>query len=88
MGWRGMPSAGPAYASRAGNQSQGYYYGYGPVNAGSGSGMGQAVSGMGSLAQGQGVTVAGQQWHPTVLYLAALVVVEMVVFGFISNLLK
>lgn len=88
MGWRGVPAAPGAYGSRAGNQSQGYYLGYGPTNAGSGSGMGVQMAGMSSLAQGAGVNVAGQQWHPTVLYLAALVVVEMVVFGWISHILR
>lgn len=87
MGWRG--AAAPAGRTpRGGNQAQGYYAGYGPVNGGSGSGMGQSMSGAGSLAAGNGVTIAGQNWHPTVLYLAALVVAEMVVFGFIGHLLK
>lgn len=46
------------------------------------------MAGKGSLAAGQGVSVAGQEWHPTVLYLAALIVAEMVVFGWIAHLLK
>lgn len=88
MTWRGEQTAGPAVVSRAPNQSQGYYTGYGPLNGGSGSGGGQAVAGTGSFASGQGVTVAGQTWHPTVLYLVALVVAEMVVFGLVGKLLK
>ena len=84
--WRGEQV--PGLVSRAPNQSQGYYAGYGPLNGGSGSGMGQAVSGRGQFAQGQGITVAGQTWHPTVLYLVALLIAEMVVFGFIASLLK
>lgn len=85
MSWRGEA---PAYGQRGGNQSAGYYTGYGPLNGGSGSGMGQSMAGTGSLASGQGVTVAGATWHPTVLYLAALVVAEMVVFAYIGRLLK
>lgn len=81
-GWRGEGIlAGP------GNQSQGYYTGT-PVNGGSGSGMGQAVNGLGALAQGNGVTIGGSEWHPTVLYLFALIVVEMVTFAFIGRILK
>jgi hypothetical protein len=82
--WRGEM---PAIVSRAPNQSQGYYLGS-PLNAGSGSGMGGQVAGMGSLAAGQNVTIAGQDWHPTVLYLAALVVAEMFVFGLIGRMLS
>lgn len=87
MGWRGDPSA-SAYGSRGGNQSQGYYVGYGPLNGGTGSGMGVSMAGTGSLAQGNSVSIGGQQWHPTVLYLLALIVAEMVAFGFIANLLS
>jgi hypothetical protein len=85
MGWRGEA---PAIVSRAGNQSQGYYAGLGPLNGGTGSGMGVSVAGAGSLAAGQGVNIAGQNWHPTVLYLAALIIAEMFVFGFIGHLLS
>ena len=88
MGWRGAAAAPAGRVARAGNQSQGYYVGYGPLNGGSGSGMGQSMAGVGSLAPGQSVTIGGQNWHPTVLYLAALVVAEMVVFGFLGHLLK
>jgi hypothetical protein len=82
--WRGEQTG---YAPRGGNRSQGYYAGS-PLNGGSGSGMGQAVAGAGTLASGQGVTIAGTTWHPTILYLGALVVAEMVVFAVIGNLLK
>ena len=84
MAWRGEAATVP----RAPNQAQGYYVGYGPMNGGSGSGMGQAVAGRGQFAAGNGVTVAGQDWHPTILYLAALVIGEMVVFGFIAKALR
>lgn len=83
--WRGEQQA---QVPRAGNQSQGYYVGYGPLAGGSGSGMGQANMGAGQLAQGNGVQIAGQSWHPTILYLFALVIGEMVAFGFIGRLLK
>ena len=83
MGWRGE-----AVQSRAGNPAQGYYTGYGPLAGGTGSGMGQAMAGRGEFAPGNGVTVGGQTWHPTVLYLAALVIAEMFVFGLVSQLLK
>lgn len=86
MGWRGEQAAGAA--ARAGNQSQGYYAGYGPLSGGSGSGMGQAMAGRGQFAAGQGVTVGGQTWHPTILYLFVLILAEMAVFGFVSHHLK
>lgn len=83
--WRGEQ---PAVVPRAGNQSQGYYVGYGPLAGGSGSGMGQADMGAGQLAQGNGVNIAGQSWHPTILYLFALIIAELVVFGFVGKLLR
>jgi hypothetical protein len=83
--WRGEL---PAIVSRAGNQSEGYYAGIGPLNGGSGSGMGVSVAGNGTLAAGQGVNIGGQNWHPTVLYLGALIIAEMVVFAFVGHLLS
>jgi hypothetical protein len=51
--------------------------------------MGQATAGTSQLAQGVGgITVAGGTWHPTILYLFAFTVAEMIIFGFISQLLK
>jgi X-X-X-Leu-X-X-Gly heptad repeat protein len=83
MAWRGE-----AFAPRAPNQALGYDRAALHLG-GMGSGMGQATAGTSQLAQGiGGVTVGGQSWHPTVLYLIALIVGEMVVFGFISQLLK
>ncbi len=84
MTWRGEQ----ATVSRAGNQSHGYYAGYGPLAGGSGSGMGQSMAGRGQFAQGQGVSVAGQTWHPTILYLAVLTIAELVVIAFIGQHLK
>jgi X-X-X-Leu-X-X-Gly heptad repeat protein len=83
MAWRGQP-----YGTRAPNQALGYDRATLHLG-GMGSGMGQANAGTSQLAQGLGgVTVAGQTWHPTVLYLFALILGEMIVFGLISNLLK
>lgn len=48
--------------------------------------MGQANSGTGLFSQGMG-SVTGD-WHPTVIYLLALVVAEMFVFGFLSRMLR
>lgn len=82
MPWRGEQPV----VTRAPNQAEGYYAGS-PLFGGSGSGKGQAVAGTGQLAPGQTVTVGGTEWHPTVLYLGALIIVEMVAFGFIARLL-
>lgn len=38
------------------------------------------------LTQGQGATSVG--WEPTVVYLLILIVAEMVIFGFISRMLR
>lgn len=83
MSWRGE-----AYAARAPNQALGYDRATLHLG-GMGSQMGQATSGTATLGQGLGgVNVAGQQWHPTILYLFALIVAEMFVFGLISQILK
>lgn len=85
MTWRGeVPTA--AVVQRAPNQALGYYVGS-PQAGGSGSGMGQPMSGIGQFAAGQGVTVGNSTWHPTILYLAALIVAEMVAFAVIGHLL-
>lgn len=84
MAWRGA-----AIGNRAPNQALGYdraalHLGY----TGDG-GMGQGSAGTAQLGQGLGgITVAGQNWHPTILYLFALIVAEMFVFGLVSSLLK
>ena len=85
MGWRGEN---PGKVQLAPNPAYGYYAGYGPQAGGDGSGMGQAMNGPGQFAAGNGVTIGGQQWHPTILYLFALIVAEMVIFGYIGHLLK
>jgi hypothetical protein len=81
--WRGEM---PVIVSRGPNQATGYYNSA-LLYGGSGSGMGAPMAGTQSLASGSGVNIGGQSWHPTVLYLAALVVAEMVIFGFIGHLL-
>jgi|HubBroStandDraft_6_1064221.scaffolds.fasta_scaffold839976_4 X-X-X-Leu-X-X-Gly heptad repeat protein len=83
MGWRGE-----AVGTRAPNQALGYDRNTLHLG-GMGSGMGQANSGTSQLGTGiGGVTVAGQSWHPTIIYLFALILAEMIVFGFVSRLLK
>lgn len=84
MTWRGEQAAGV----RAGNPALGYYAGGGQLAGGSGSGMGQAMNGRGQFASGNGVTVGGQTWHPTILYLFVLMVLEMLAFGLIARHLK
>ena len=80
-----------SYAARP-TSSFGYYRGVGaegPFYMGQGSGYGMAANtqGIGVMSQGQGGTGPGG-WHPTVLYLGVFILAEMVVFAFISKLLK
>jgi hypothetical protein len=63
--------------------SFGYYRGN-PMVMGQGSGQGVNMAGTNTFAAGQGGGVAGG-WHPTVLYLGALIIAEMFVFAFISK---
>jgi hypothetical protein len=49
--------------------------------------MGVATEGVGMASAGT-LSVAGSQWHPTIIYLFALLVAEMVVFGVIGRILK
>lgn len=62
----------------------GYYRGA-PLAGGSGSGAGQANYGNGVFPQGQGPVNSTNQWNPTILYMFALIIVEMVIFGFLSR---
>jgi hypothetical protein len=66
--------------------SFGYYRGA-PLAGGDGAGEGQSMAGLGKFAQGQGSTDAGGStgWHPTVIYLGALIIAEMALFAFISR---
>lgn len=63
--------------------SFGYYRGS-PMVLGQGSGQGVSMAGTNSFAAGQGGGIASG-WHPTVLYMLALIVVEMFAFAFISK---
>ena len=48
--------------------------------------MPQGVSG---LSAGTGaVSIGGQQWHPSVLYLLGLIIAEMIAFGWLGRVLK
>lgn len=70
------------------NSSFGYWRGQ-PEAGGSGSGMGQANSGTGMLSQGLGsVGQLAGAWEPSVLYLLAFVVAEMIFFHILGRLLK
>lgn len=82
MAWRGEQ------ITRGPNQSLGYDRATLHLGV-EGSGMGKAPAGTSSLGQGiGGVSVGGQQWHPTLLYLFALIIGELIVFSIISQLLK
>ena len=65
--------------------SMGYYRGSPNANGGSGSGGGQQVHGNGIFAQGTGPVNNTSQWNPTILYMFALIILEMVVFGFLAK---
>jgi hypothetical protein len=84
VAWRGE-----AIGNRAPNQALGYDRDARHLGFLGEGGMGQDTAGTSQLARGLGgVTVAGQAWHPTILYLFGLLLAEMVVFGIISNFLK
>ena len=77
------------YASRP-TSSFGYWRGTGgdgPFTGGQGSMAGPKAQGLGAFMQGQGPAGAAG-WEPTVLYLFALIIAEMFVFGFISRSLR
>jgi hypothetical protein len=68
---------------------QGYTRGMDFQAGGSGSGMGVKLQGTAGLSQGIGsVASLGGAWEPSVTYLFALVVAEMVVFHLIGRMLK
>jgi len=67
--------------------SFGYYrgsplYGGGAQNGG---GQGPQMAGSNVFSQGQGPQAAQGAWSPTILYMFALILLEMVVFGFLSR---
>lgn len=51
----------------------------------SGGGYGNQVAGKGVFAQGDGVTGQSTGWSPTILYMFALIIAEMIVFGILSR---
>jgi hypothetical protein len=62
----------------------GYYRGT-PYYQGSGAGQGGTVAGQSTFAQGQGAAQGMKQWHPTIIYLIALTIAEMVIFHILSR---
>lgn len=69
------------------NSSFGYYRGA-PLYGGgaqAGGGNGPQMAGTNVFSQGQGGQAGTSGWSPTVLYMIALVVLEMIIFGFISR---
>jgi hypothetical protein len=74
------------YFSRP-TQSFGYYRGAPIYGAPDGSGMGPQVSGSNVFSAGQGSnsTAGAGGWTPTILYMFALILVEMFVFAIIAR---
>jgi hypothetical protein len=71
------------------NSSFGVWRGGGDTQTGgSGSGMGQSTQGTGLLSQGIGAVSGGGSWEPTILYLFALVIAEMIAFHVLGRMLK
>lgn len=67
------------------SSSFGYYRGA-PIAGGDGSGQGVDMAGTGVFSAGQGPQGANSAgWNPTILYLFALILVEMFVFAIISR---
>lgn len=87
MGFASFPASG-GYP----NSSYGIWRGTDISGGGSGSGMGPAQQGTGRLPQGWGsigsLGSMGGAWEPSIWYLFALVVAEMVIFHVISRMLK
>ena len=66
--------------------SFGYYRGAPQYMGGAqaGGGSGPSMAGANEFAQGQGPT-GTTAWSPTILYMFALIIAEMVVFGILSR---
>jgi hypothetical protein len=64
--------------------SYGYYRGA-PMAGGQGSGAGPSMQGTSAFSAGQGPAAGPGGWHPTVIYMGGLILLEMVVFAFISK---
>jgi hypothetical protein len=83
MAWRGE-----AIANRAPNQAAGYDRHSRHLGVMEGSGMGANMS-TSALGAGTGANTEGSAgWQPTVLYLFAFMLAEMVVFGIVAKLLQ
>lgn len=80
MGYASYPN--PAFGYFRGTGSEG------PLAGGQGSNMGPKLQGMGIFSQGQGAPGSGSGWDPTIVYLFLLILAEMIVFGFISRMLR
>jgi hypothetical protein len=77
-----LPRAG-TYA--APSSAFGYYRGTPLFTPGVGGTMqGPVQQGLGVFSQGQGAPGSGG-WHPTIIYLLGLVIVETIVFGYLSR---
>jgi hypothetical protein len=77
-----LPRAG-TYA--APSSAFGYYRGAPLYTPGVGTSMnGPTVQGLGVFSQGQGAP-GSSGWHPTIIYLLGLVIVETVVFGWLCR---
>lgn len=67
--------------------SFGYYRSmpFGPYAGGQGSGQGVKMAGSNVFSQGSGPAASQTGWSPTILYMFALIIVEMAIFGFLSR---
>lgn len=63
------------------SSAYGYYRGT-PQYTPGGVMQGPSVQGLGVFTQGQGAP-GSEGWHPTIIYLLGLVIVETIVFGFL-----
>lgn len=71
------------------SSSVGYWRGSAGISGPDAGGFPMAAQGTAGLSIGTGaLNVGGKDWHPSVLYLLALVIVEMVVFRWIGQILK
>jgi hypothetical protein len=71
------------------NSSFGIWRGSDTSAGGSGSGYGMANQGVGTLPKGWGsIGSMGGEWEPSIWYMFALIVGEMVVFHLISRALR
>lgn len=70
------------------NASFGYYRGMTQLYGGGaygGGGSGNQVAGNGVFSQGTGPNGQATGWSPTILYMFALIIAEMIIFGILSR---